>query len=103
VGLTKDDFFITTAIAIAGSDRVGEIARLGELENKDIDLTLFSVHAIDDLLTAAGRIERKYHPETGEMLVSKDDPITLDRVYRGGKMRPAVVADILTASHHPTP
>jgi hypothetical protein len=56
--------------------------------------------AIDDLLTAAGRIDRKYHPETGEMLISKDDLITLDRVYRGENMRPAVLADILTASHH---
>lgn len=94
--LESDHFFLNMAVKVFGDRLDAVTSASSERENLDPETNLStSLLAIDDILTAVGRTDRHYSPD-GEMLMTKDDLIALDKVWQGNKMRPALLADILT-------
>jgi hypothetical protein len=66
--------------------------RIAQLEPEDDDGT--KVLIFDDLLTALGVVDRHHDPELG-LVISRDDLLALDKVWRGSKMSCAELAERL--------
>jgi hypothetical protein len=75
--LESDNFFARFVSIVYGKD-------LCDDHKVSIDATErinVGAMALDDLLTALGRIDREFDPVTGDLLLNQDDALALDKVH----------------------
>jgi hypothetical protein len=76
--LENDNFFARFVSIVYGKD----LCNQNQVNVDMAERINISTMALDDLLTALGRIDREFDPITNELLLSRADALALDKVHR---------------------